>query len=292
MWLAELSGLRDPELLLTSLAAVLELPEQPGMGTLDAMVAHLRERRLLIVLDTCEHLLDACAMLSDVLLREAPGVSVLATSRQPLDVPGERCLTTAPLGPADSLELFVQRAASVAPGFAVTDANREQLLALAHLVGPADGGTERLVPDVGGAPAAGQHLEAAVAPVGQLRERHRPQPHRGQLQHQRHAVEPADDGARMPGAAVLAAVRTDADEPPGGAAAPAATALPEADGRSAAPALTRREREVAALVAQGLSNREAAERLVISKRTADAHVEHIFAKPGITSRRETPAVLE
>ncbi|WP_326799947.1 LuxR C-terminal-related transcriptional regulator [Streptomyces sp. NBC_01808] len=136
VWLAELSGLRDPELLLTSLAAVLELPEQPGMGTLDAMVAHLRERTLLIVLDTCEHLLDACAMVSDVLLREAPGVSVLATSRQPLDVPGERCLTIAPLDPADSLELFVQRAASVVPGFAVTDANREQLLAL---VGRLDG---------------------------------------------------------------------------------------------------------------------------------------------------------
>lgn len=136
VWLAELSGLRDPELLLASLAAVLELPEQPGMGTLDAMVAHLRERRLLILLDTCEHLLDACAMLSDVLLREAPGVSVLATSRQPLDVPGERCLTIAPLDPAESLELFVQRAASVVPGFAVTDANRAQLLAL---VGRLDG---------------------------------------------------------------------------------------------------------------------------------------------------------
>lgn len=136
VWLAELSGLRDPELLLTSLAAVLELPEQPGMGTLDAMVAHLRERRLLILLDTCEHLLDACAMLSDVLLREAPGVSVLATSRQPLDVPGERCLTIAPLDPAESLELLVQRAASVVPGFAVTDANRAQLLAL---VGRLDG---------------------------------------------------------------------------------------------------------------------------------------------------------
>ncbi|MEO3764863.1 LuxR C-terminal-related transcriptional regulator [Streptomyces sp. B5E4] len=136
VWLAELSGLRDPELLLTSLAAVLELPEQPGLGTLDAMVAHLRERRLLIVLDTCEHLIGACAMLSDVLLREAPGVSVLATSRQPLDVPGERCLTIAPLDPADSLELFVQRAASVVTGFAVTDANREQLLAL---VGRLDG---------------------------------------------------------------------------------------------------------------------------------------------------------
>ncbi len=55
--------------------------------------------------------------------------------------------------------------------------------------------------------------------------------------------------------------------------------------------LTRREREVAALVAAGLSNREVAERLVISERTADAHVEHILAKLGISSRTEITALL-
>ncbi|GAA2326954.1 LuxR C-terminal-related transcriptional regulator [Streptomyces kunmingensis] len=132
VWLVELSALRDPELIPVTLAAVLQLPEQAGMEPLDAVVAHLRERRLLIVLDTCEHLVDACAMLADVLLREAAGVSVLATSRQPLDVPGEHCCALAPLGPDDALELFVQRAAAVVPGFAVTDANREQLAALAQ----------------------------------------------------------------------------------------------------------------------------------------------------------------
>ncbi|MHB9753445.1 helix-turn-helix transcriptional regulator [Streptomyces sp. BYX5S] len=132
VWLVELSALRDPELIPATLAAVLELPEQAGMEPLDAVVAHLRERRLLIVLDTCEHLVDACAMLTDVLLREAAGVHVLATSRQPLDVPGERCCAIAPLGPDDALELFVQRASAVVPGFAVNEANREQLAALAR----------------------------------------------------------------------------------------------------------------------------------------------------------------
>ncbi|MGA4843844.1 ATP-binding protein [Streptomyces sp. G45] len=130
VWLAELSGLGDPELVPATLAAVLELPEQPGMEPLDAVVAHLRGRRLLIVLDTCEHLVDACALLCDVLLREAPGVCVLATSRQPLDVPGERCLPVAPLDGEDALELFVQRAAAVVPGFTAGDANRAQLDAL------------------------------------------------------------------------------------------------------------------------------------------------------------------
>ncbi|MFI6880050.1 ATP-binding protein [Streptomyces sp. NPDC050400] len=132
VWLVELSALRDPELIPATLAAVLQLPEQAGMEPLDAVVAHLQGRRLLIVLDTCEHLVDACAMLTDVLLREAAGVSVLATSRQPLDVPGEHCCAIAPLGPDDALELFVQRAAAVVPGFTVTDDNREQLAALAN----------------------------------------------------------------------------------------------------------------------------------------------------------------
>ncbi|MEU6124811.1 LuxR C-terminal-related transcriptional regulator [Streptomyces sp. NPDC047123] len=132
IWLAELSALRDPELIPATLAAVLELPEQSGMEPLDAVVAHLRGRRLLIVLDTCEHLVDACAMLSDILLREAADVCVLATSRQPLDVPGEHCCPVAPLTDADAVELFAQRAASVVPGFTVDGRNRERLLALSH----------------------------------------------------------------------------------------------------------------------------------------------------------------
>ena len=69
------------------------------------------------------------------------------------------------------------------------------------------------------------------------------------------------------------------------AASPTAvTAAPEAAARSTASALTRREREIAVLVASGLSNREIATRLFISKRTVDAHVEHIFAKLEISSR--------
>ncbi|SEM01332.1 Predicted ATPase [Streptacidiphilus jiangxiensis] len=130
VWWADLSALRDPELLPTTLAATLGLPEQSGMAPTDALVEHLSRRRLLLVLDTCEHLLDACAELCELLLQGAPEVSVLATSRQPLDVPGECCLALAPFAPEDALELFAQRAASADPRFAVTDANRGRLLAL------------------------------------------------------------------------------------------------------------------------------------------------------------------
>ncbi|MEU6352813.1 LuxR C-terminal-related transcriptional regulator [Streptomyces sp. NPDC047072] len=108
--LVELSGLHDPELIPATLAGVLELPEQSGMSVLDAVVEHLRERRLLLVLDTCEHLVDACAMLCDILLREAPALIVLATSRQPLDVPGEHLVPIAPLPSDDAVDLFTQRA--------------------------------------------------------------------------------------------------------------------------------------------------------------------------------------
>jgi predicted ATPase/DNA-binding CsgD family transcriptional regulator len=140
VYLAELSGLRDPELLPHTVATRMGLPEQDARSRLDAVLDYLRDRELLLILDTCEHLVDACAMLADVLLRATTSVTVLATSRQPLDVPGEHTLTLKPLpvpdpdaadaGHGDAVELFVQRAAAVQPGFAITDANRREVIGL------------------------------------------------------------------------------------------------------------------------------------------------------------------
>jgi predicted ATPase len=131
--LVELSGLHDPELLPDTVATGLGLPGTEPRSQLDAIIEHLRDQRMLLILDTCEHLVDACAMLADVLLR-ATNVTVLATSRQPLAVPGEHTCAIAPLpvpdrrartmGEGDAVELFAQCAAAVVPGFAVTDANR------------------------------------------------------------------------------------------------------------------------------------------------------------------------
>ena len=86
-WIVELSNLRDPALLPNTVASVLGLPEQDARSALDALLEYLRDRRLLLILDTCEHLLDACAALAQAVMRDAPGVTVLATSRQPLDMP-------------------------------------------------------------------------------------------------------------------------------------------------------------------------------------------------------------
>ncbi|MFI7341196.1 ATP-binding protein [Streptomyces sp. NPDC050085] len=139
--LVELSALSDPELLANTVAAALDLPEQTARPTLEVIAAHLEDQELLLLLDTCEHLVDACAMLCDELLRAAPGLRIVATSRQPLDVAGEHVLAIGPLGvpdPADgatgpacdALTLFADRACAAVPGFTVNDDNRAEVLAL------------------------------------------------------------------------------------------------------------------------------------------------------------------
>ncbi|MER7395694.1 LuxR C-terminal-related transcriptional regulator [Streptomyces sp. NPDC000151] len=127
---AELTALRDPELLPNALCTLLGVPPQSAAEPLDALVDHLQDRQLLLIMDTCEHLVDACAMLADIVLGAAPGVTVLATSRQPLDVPGEHVFPVPPLPLGTAVELFAQRAAAVTPGFALTDRNRPDVEAL------------------------------------------------------------------------------------------------------------------------------------------------------------------
>ena len=128
--LVELSGLRDAELLPNTVAYSLGLSEAGVRNRLDAIAEYLRDREMLLLLDTCEHLVDACAMFAEVLLRSTTRVRVLATSRQPLDVPGEHTLAVPPLEADEAIELFAQRAATVVPGFAVTEANRTSVGAL------------------------------------------------------------------------------------------------------------------------------------------------------------------
>jgi non-specific serine/threonine protein kinase len=137
--LAELSAVRDPALLPHAVAAALGLLQRDPGPRLEAVTGYLRERELLLILDTCEHLVEACALLTEAVLREAPRVTVLATSRQPLDAPGERTCPLRPLrvpeqggalSPGDATELFAQRAAAAVAGFEITDANRAQVIEL------------------------------------------------------------------------------------------------------------------------------------------------------------------
>ncbi|MEU0626397.1 LuxR C-terminal-related transcriptional regulator [Streptomyces sp. NPDC005989] len=156
VYVAELADLRDPELLATSVLGALDMarPGRPGADATAALVARLGERRVLLVLDNCEHLVDACARLADMLLRSAPGLHVLATSRQPLGIAGEQVFPVEPLPVPEAgdvagaghrvralsgnpaVALFVERAAAVLPGFTVTESDA---VAVAELVRRLDG---------------------------------------------------------------------------------------------------------------------------------------------------------
>jgi non-specific serine/threonine protein kinase len=123
-WIVELSGLRDPALLPNTVASRLGLPEQDDRPPVEAVLDHLRGRHMLLIFDTCEHLIDACAVLTEAILRAAPRVTLLATSRQPLDVSGEHTFPIAPLPQSDAMALFELRARAARPGFEVGDANQ------------------------------------------------------------------------------------------------------------------------------------------------------------------------
>ncbi len=89
VFFVDLSSLSDPGLVPDTVLRALGLREVPGEGPLEILIARLAQRDLLVLLDNCEHLIDACAALADVLARECPGVRLLATSRERLGVAGE-----------------------------------------------------------------------------------------------------------------------------------------------------------------------------------------------------------
>ncbi|WP_211770601.1 ATP-binding protein [Kutzneria sp. CA-103260] len=147
VWLVWLATIDDDALVPHAVADVLGIRDDPSRTTSDVVVEYLRERRLLLVLDNCEHLSDASARLVGEILLEAPEIRILATSRHRLNVAGEHLLEVPPLHvptPEElaqngdnaktfsALELFADRAASVVPGFRVTAGNLERVARLCH----------------------------------------------------------------------------------------------------------------------------------------------------------------
>ncbi|MGW3988226.1 LuxR C-terminal-related transcriptional regulator [Streptomyces sp. NPDC004830] len=134
--IVHLSGLHDPDLVPLAVADALGLHDHSSRPQPDALVEQVRERRLLLVLDNCEHLAAACARLAAALLRGAEGVRILATSRHRLGLTEEHLMEVRPLPVPDpdgdlsaaegypALTLFADRAAAVVPGFRLTPANR------------------------------------------------------------------------------------------------------------------------------------------------------------------------
>ncbi|MET9438286.1 AAA family ATPase [Streptomyces sp. NPDC006551] len=121
VWLAELSALRDPELVAHALVEALGLTDHTPRAPRQALIEHLAERRLLLVVDGFEHLVEECAPLVRELLLHSPGLTVLAVGRRPLRVDGEAVFTLAPMDDEDAVALFGERVAgagvtSPAPG--------------------------------------------------------------------------------------------------------------------------------------------------------------------------------
>ncbi|MFJ7198243.1 MULTISPECIES: ATP-binding protein [unclassified Streptomyces] len=122
--MAELSDIHDPELLEHALVDALGLTDHTSRPPRTTLVEHLAGRRLLLVVDGFEHLVDACAGLVRELLRRAPGLRVLAVGRLPLELDGELVFPLAPMTDEDAMLLFTERAVAVRPDFRLTDDNR------------------------------------------------------------------------------------------------------------------------------------------------------------------------
>ncbi len=137
IWLVELATLSDPALLPQAIAAALDLRDPPARPLLETLTAHLEPWRLLLVLDNCEHLRDACARVVTALLAACPLLRIMTTSREPLHIAGEVTWLVPPLSLPDpdrlppleilvnyeAIRLFADRARRAFPAFTVTPHN-------------------------------------------------------------------------------------------------------------------------------------------------------------------------
>ncbi len=145
VWWVELAPLHDGRRVAAALAGVLGVQEEPGAGIEAAIEGHVRDRVLLVVLDNCEHVLEACAALARRLLGAGARLRVLATSREPLRIAGEAAYPVLGLpvpGPLaaepgavdayDAVRLFAERARAASPAFALAPDNAAQVAAICH----------------------------------------------------------------------------------------------------------------------------------------------------------------
>jgi predicted ATPase/class 3 adenylate cyclase/DNA-binding CsgD family transcriptional regulator len=122
IWYVDLAPITDPDVVPIAVARAFELPDQPGRSTMDALLRFVRDRQMLVVLDNCEHLLDASAALIVALLGAGAKLTLLATSREAIGVAGELGWRVPSLSLADeAVELFADRARHARPDFTLTD---------------------------------------------------------------------------------------------------------------------------------------------------------------------------
>ena len=149
VWLVELGPFSDQDLVPQAVAEALGVREQPGRPLAEALAYSLAPRRALLVLDNCEHLVDACARLVETLLGACPKLRILATSREVLGVGGERAWPVPSLsvpeadrsplaeelGRYEAVSLFVERAEAMVPSFALTEGNARSVARVCRRLG-------------------------------------------------------------------------------------------------------------------------------------------------------------
>ena len=148
VWFIDLQAVRDGSLVASETARVLSVREEAGRPLLQTLCAHLKSRKLLLILDNCEQVIDASAELANAILRAAPDVRVLTTSRIALRVPGEQTYVVQPLplpsrsasfealSQSTAVQLFVERAKLHKPAFTLTE---KEAPAIAELVSRLEG---------------------------------------------------------------------------------------------------------------------------------------------------------
>ncbi|OBK11011.1 transcriptional regulator [Mycobacterium asiaticum] len=134
VWFVDLAPITDPGLVPATAAEAVGLSEQPGRSTTEAVARYVSDRRMLMVLDNCEHLVDAVAVFVTVLLGACPSLTLLATSREPIGVAGEVTWRVPSLSLEDeAVDLFVDRARRVRPDFATPDDQVSQIAQVAQV---------------------------------------------------------------------------------------------------------------------------------------------------------------
>jgi predicted ATPase/class 3 adenylate cyclase len=120
-WLIELASITDPEKVYPQLAQTFGLQEFPDIQLSDIVKDYLRDKKILLILDNCEHLISTCASLAEDLLQHCAGLKILASSREALGISGEIAYHTPSLGKSESASLFVVRARAIHPDFSLDD---------------------------------------------------------------------------------------------------------------------------------------------------------------------------
>ena len=146
VWLVELAALGEPALVVQAIADLFDVREQQAVSLVELLIRHVDDRHLLLLLDNCEHLVEACASSAQALLAGCPNLRIMTASRQSLRIPGEvvfrvpslplpdpnAVMDPAALAPIDSVRLFVERAQAIVPTFSLTARNAAAVARLCH----------------------------------------------------------------------------------------------------------------------------------------------------------------